>query len=382
MSLKSSFIISFIAGTDSLYKEEQVVKFEDDNSSVESAGSLLQVYNATTGAVAPDWSTSTNQPCLKLGLSQASTGDNVGLTTSCSFQYQGNGIEFSASGEEMNGMMWYPSTDGMFAKAYNDDATYIYLRICENIASESITVNQQITYTLTYSDTSLGTGSVTGTTDIIIREGSSSSLYVNILTDNSELTSSVTSTELSLEYIYGDTVFTSLSTLNAAMNDAGITLEWYKDGATISYYGETLTVWREEDDDADTDDIEGNYVDGCNVFSVHVLDASGDTLATDSQRITDVADTYQVKITQSGSVKINTPVTVTGKLYEGDAEYSGSVTYTTALYNSIDEQTGEDETTTSTTGFSREVSASNCAFENTDGETCYGECTLVVTCEF
>lgn len=380
MSLKSSFIISFIAGTDSLYKEEQVVKFEDDDSSVETAGSLLQVYNATTKAVTPDWETSTNQPCLKLGLSQASTGDNVGLTTSCSFQYQGNDIEFSASGEELNGMTWYASTDGMFKKAYNDDATYIYLRICENIASADITVNQQITYTLTYSDTSLGTGSVTGTTDIIIREGSSSSLYVNILTDNSELTSAVTSTVLSLEYIFGDTVFTSLDTLNAAMNDAGITLEWYKDGATINVTTETLTVYREEDDDSGAAD--GNYVDGCNVFSVHVLDANGETLATDSQRITDVADTYQVKLTQSGSVKANTPVTVKGILYEGDAEYSGSVTYTTALYNSIDEQTGEDETTTSASGFSREVSAANCAFENTDGETCYGECTLVVTCEF
>ena len=380
MSLKSSFIISFIAGTDSLYKEEQVVKFEDDNSSVESAGSLLQVYNATTGAVTPDWETSTNQPCLKLGLSQASTGDNVGLTTSCSFQYQGTDIEFSASGEEMNGMTWYASTDGMFKKAYNADATYIYLRICENIASADITVNQQITYTLTYSDTSLGTGSVTGTTDIIIREGSSSSLYVNILTDNSELTSTVTSTVLSLEYIYGDTVFTSLDTLNAAMNDAGITLEWYKDGASINVTTETLTVYREEDDDSGAAD--GNYVDGCNVFSVHVLDGNGETLATDSQRITDVADTYQVKLTQSGSVKANTPVTVKGILYEGDAEYSGSVTYTTALYNSVDEQTGEDETTTSASGFSREVSASDCAFKNTDGETCYGECTLVVTCEF
>ena len=380
MSLKSSFIISFIAGTDSLYKEEQVVKFEDDDSSVETAGSLLQVYNATTKAVTPDWGTSTNQPCLKLGLSQASTGDNVGLTTSCSFQYQGTDIEFSASGEELNGMTWYASTDGMFKKAYNDEATYIYLRICENIASADITVNQQITYTLTYSDTSLGTGSVTGTTDIIIREGSSSSLYVNILTDNSELTSSVTSTVLSLEYICGDTVFTSLSTLNAAMNDAGITLEWYKDGASLGITTETLTVYREEDDDSGAAD--GNYVDGCNVFSVHVLDANGETLATDSQRITDVADTYQVKLTQSGSVKVNTPVTVKGILYEGDAEYSGSVTYTTALYNSIDEQTGEDETTTGTSGFSREVSASNCAFENSDGETCYGECTLVVTCEF
>ena len=380
MSLKSSFIISFIAGTDSLYKEEQVVKFEDDDSSVETAGSLLQVYNVTTKAVTPDWGTSTNQPCLKLGLSQASTGDNVGLTTSCTFQYQGDDIEFSASGEELNGMTWYASTDGMFKKAYNDDATYIYLRICENMASADITVNQQITYTLTYSDTSLGTGSVTGTTDIIIREGSSSSLYANILTDNSELTSTVTSTVLSLEYIYGDTVFTSLDALNAAMNDAGITLEWYKDGATINVTTETLTVYREEDDDSGAAD--GNYVDGCNVFSVHVLDANGETLATDSQRITDVADTYQVKLTQSGSVKANTPVTVKGILYEGDAEYSGSVTYTTALYNSIDEQTGEDETTTSTSGFSREVSAANCAFENTDGETCYGECTLVVTCEF
>ena len=378
-NLTSSFTITFISGTDSLYVEEQVVKFEDDSSSAESAGSLLQVYNSSTGTVTPDWTTSTNQPCLKLGLSQASTGDNVALTSSCSFQYQGEDISFGTTATTLNGMSWYASTDGLFWMAYDSTGTYVYLRIVDNIASADITTNQQITYTLSYSDTSFGTGTVTSTTDVLIREGSSSSLYVNILTDNSELTSSVTSTTLSVQYIYGDTEYNSLETLQAMMT-AAKSLLWYKDGESLSITDETLTVYREEADDSGA--YTGNYVDGCNVFSVMVLDSNGGVLASDSQRITDVADEYQVKLTETGTVRSTKSATVKGILYQGDEAYTGSVTYTTAVYNQINEQTGADATTTSTTGFSRTISATECAYENTDGETEYGDALLKVTCSF
>lgn len=380
-NLSSSFTITFLSGTDSLYTEEQVVKFESDSSSVESAGSLLQVYTAETGSVTPDWTVSTNQPCLKLGLTKSSTGANIGLTTGCSFKYQGEDIEFGSSTTSLNGMSWYTSTCGRFMMAYSDtadgDDSYVYLRIIDNLASADITTNQQITYTLAYSDTSFGSGTITGTTDVLIREGSSSSLYCNILTDNSELSSDTTSTTLSVQYIYGGTEYATLAAVNKALGTS-YTLLWYKDGQSLGVTSETLAVYREESDDSGA--ITGNYVDGCNVFSVMVLDANGDTLASDSQRITDVADEFQVKLTQTGTVRSNKSVTVKGALYQGDDVYSGSVTYVTKVFNAVNEQTGADATTTSTSGFSRTISASDCLYEDADGAETYGDCVLVIEC--
>lgn len=381
-NLSSSFTITFISGTDSLYVEEQVVKFASDSSSVESAGSLLQVYYADTGDVAPDWTVSTNQPCLKLGLTKSSTGANVALTTGCSFQYQGEDVTFGTSGTTKNGMTWYKSTDGSFMMAYSDTSdgadSYVYLRICANMASADITTNQQITYTLAYSDTDFGTGEITSTADILIREGSSSSLYCNILTTDSELSSETTSTVLSVQYIYGGVEYSTIAAVNKAMGTS-YTLLWYKDGQSIGVTSETLTVYREEDDDSGA--ITGNYVDGCNVFGVTVLDGNGDAVASDFQRITDVADEFQVKLTQTGTVRSNKSVTVKGILYQGDEAYSGSVGYTTSVYNAVNEQTGADASSTSSSGFSRTISASDCLYTDADGAETYGDCVLVVKCE-
>lgn len=373
-NLKSSFTIAFLSGTDSLYIEESVVKFEDDSSSAESAGSLLQVYNADTEKVTPDWTVTTNQPCLKLGLSQASSGDNIELT-GATFQYQGNDVTFGTSAASLNGMNWNTSTDGHFMLAFSEDGLYAYFRVCANIASSEITTNQQITYTLSYSNSTFGSGEMTSTTDILIREGSSSSIYCNILTDNTELSTSVTETVLSVQYIYGDTEYDDLESL-AAMVDNVASIAWYKDGVALGITDETLTVYR------DQTGTYNNYVDGCNVFSVMVLDASGGVLASDSQRITDVADQYQVKLTTTGTVRSNKDATVKGILYDGDDPYSGSVTYTTSVYNANNEQTGTAESTTSTEGFSRTITADECKYTNADEEEEYGECYLVVQCSF
>ena len=386
-NLTSSFTISFLSGTDSLYIEESVVQFEGDSSSAESAGSLLQVYNTDTEKVTPDWTVTTNQPCLKLALTKSSDGENINLT-GATFQYQGNDIEFdetstvtNSDGSLLNGMSWYLSTGtyaGMFMKAFSDDNTnYAYFRICANIASSDITTNQQIGYTLKYSDSTFGSDSMGSTTDILIREGSSSSIYCNILTDNTELSTSVTETVLSVQYIYGDTEYDNLESL-AAMVDNVASIAWYKDGVALGITSETLTVYRDQDQTG----TYNNYVDGCNVFSVMVLDASGGVLASDSQRITDIADQYQVKLTKTGTVRSNKDATVEGILYDGDEPYSGSVTYTTSVYNANNEQTGTAESTTSTEGFSRTITADECKYTNTDEEEEYGECYLVVQCSF
>lgn len=381
-NLTSSFTITFLSGTDSLYVEEQVVKFEDDSSSVESAGSLLQVYYSDTGGVVPDWTVSTNQPCLRLGLTKSSTGANIALTSGCSFKYQGEDITFGTTVTTLNGMSWYTSTDGLFMMAYSDTSdgadSYVYLRVCGDIASADITTNQQITYALAYSDTDFGSGEVTSTTDILIREGSSSSLYCNIVTTDSELSSEVTSTVLSVQYIYGGTEYSTIAAVNAAMSK-GYTLLWYRDGQSLGIKTETLTVYREEADDGGA--YTGNYVDGCNVFGVMVLDGNGDTVASDFQRITDVADEFRVKLTQTGTVRSNKSVTVKGILYQGDSEYEGSVGYTTSVYNAVNELTGSEASSTSSSGFSRTISAAECMYENADGETEYGDCVLVVKCE-
>lgn len=379
-SLSSSFTITFLSGTDSLYPEQQVVKFTDDSSSAESAGSLLQVYNTSTKAVTPDWTESTNQPCIKLGLTKSSDGSNIALTDGCSFKYQGEEISFGSSTTSLNGLTWYTSTDGMFMKAYSADGTYIYLRICENIASANITTNQQIEYTLGYSETGFGTGEVSGTADILIREGSSSSVYCNILTDNSELSNSVPSTVLSVQYIYGDTEYTSLASLQAALPSVN-GIMWYKDGESLGISDETLTVYREEDDDSGA--YTGNYVYGSNVFSVMVYDASGNVLASDSQRITDVADKYQIKLTDTSTVRESKDATIAGILYEGGSVYTGSVSYTTTVYNANNELTGEaDSSCIGTSGFSRTITAAECKYTNADGESEYGDCTLVVSVTF
>lgn len=375
-NLTSSFTITFLSGTDSLYLEQQVVKFVGDSSPAESAGSLLQVYNSTTKEVTPDWTESTNQPVLKLGLTKSSDGSNIELTTDTTFTYQGEEISFGTSTTSLNGLTWYASTDGMFMKAYSSDGTYIYLRICANIASADITTNQQIGYSLAYNTTEFGKGTVTGTTDVLIREGSSSSLYCNIVTENSELSSENTSTTLSVQYIYGDMEYTSLTLLQAAMVLANSIL-WYKDGVSLSLTTETLTVYREEDSASS-----GNYVDGSNVFSVMVLDASGNVLASDSQRITDVADKYHVELTQTGTVRESKDATVKGILYEGDEAYTGSVTYATSVYNANNELTGALATSSGTSGFRRTITSSECVYENADGDEEYGDCTLVVSCTF
>lgn len=377
-NLTSSFTISFLSGTDSLYVEESVVKFEDDSSASESAGSLLQVYYADQGMVAPDWTVSTNQPCLKLGLTKSSDGSNIVLTEDCSFSYQGTALSFSGT-YSLNGLTWHKDTTGQFAYAYNSDMTYVYLRIVDNIASAELTTNQQIGYTLAYDDSAFGNSSVTATTDILCREGSSSSVYCNILTATSELSESTESTTLSVQYIFGGVEYSTVAGLNNALGES-YTLSWYKDGEALGIYTETLTVYREEDDDSGA--LTGNYVDGCNVFSVMVLDASGNVVASDSQRLTDVADEYHVALTQTGTIRSNKSVTVKGILYQGDEAYTGSVTYTTTIYNAQNEVTGAAASSTGTSGFSRSVSASECAYENADGETEYGDALLSVTCSF
>ena len=386
-TLKSSFTITFLSGTDSLYVEEQVVKFEDDNSSVESAGSLMQVYCTGDASVTPDWTDTTKQPCIKLGLTKSSDGSNIGLTDDCAFAYQGETISFGTTAKSLNGLSWYESTgdfEGMFMKAYSDTSdgsdAYVYLRICANIASAKITTNQQIDYTLTYDDSTFGSGSVTGTTDILVREGSSSSLYCNIIPASTELSTSVPSSVLSVEYIIGGAVYTTIAAVNTALGTS-YSLAWHKDGDSSNTItsAETLTVYREEDDDSGADT--GNYVDGCNVFTVCILDSNGDTIASDSQRITDVADEYRVKLTSTGTVRSNTGITVKGILYKGDAAYTGSVTYGLTVSNADNEEKYSTTVEDSTTGFSIDVEPEYCALTKDSG-TEHDDAILAVECTF
>lgn len=388
-SLTSSFVIRYIAGTDSLYVEEQVVKYASDSSTTESAGSLMQIYNTDTKSVTPDWSVSTNQPVLKLGLSRSGTGENVTLASGCSFTFQGEDISFSSSASTIGAYSdWNTSSDGLFAMRYDKDGTYVYLRITDNIASSTITSNQTIGYTLVYSDTDLGSGTISGTTDVVIREGSSSSVYVNITTSDTELDADSTSTTLGLQLIYGEKEYTTLSALSADMDDATLSLKWFKDGAVITttssgsaYTGDTLVVYCSEADDSGS--LTGNYVDGCNVFSVNIYNADGAIIASDSQRVTDVTDPYQVRLTKMGSLSASKEsVTIAGCLYHNDDAYEGSVTYTLRALNQTSEETSDLGAQTGTSGFSVAVPLSAAAYTNDDGGTEYGDVTLVVDVEY
>lgn len=229
---------------------------------------LFQVIDPTTGAVAPDWSNlhPENQPIIQLG-ARAASGAGVRITN-VNWYYNGTQLVFAYDGSE-----WVPAADGNMPFKANIVNGKYRLRIVGNLASMQALSNKQISYEVEYisngkSDT------VRGQVDVLIQASGSDSHILQITTNRVELDENHTSATLTAVGYYGTTPI--------SIGQNGYTIEWYKDGSTLiqGQTGATLVVTRD-------------MITGSSLF-VAKLKLNNSLVAQDSQRISDIADEYQV----------------------------------------------------------------------------------------
>lgn len=288
--IKGAFTVRFLRTGDQIYVTKDIVKF--DASGAESGAALFQAVNTNADAfsVYPNWATNaTEQPCLKLGVKSAQ-GNSVSVTE-VKWTYRGVQLSFAAA-EIASGTYkgWHAcATSGyesMFV--YKATADYNYLRFIGNAASSTIISNQEIGYTITYYTNGV-TEAVSGSEPVLIQQAGADGYSVIITTPNSTLGASATSTVLTANCSHGAAALTLDSTWS---------FEWYKDFVKIDgQTSQTLTVYRDETDGTP-------YVDGSSVFSVklvHTENGSQVVKAVDAQRVTDIADEWQVEMTPDGA---------------------------------------------------------------------------------
>lgn len=311
----------FIRTGDQIYVTRNIVKI--DANGAESGAAFFQAVDPASGTLSVDWkSNPTEQPCLKIGAKSA-MGNTV-TATDIKWSYRGTELTFNASPETSGTYTgWNISTDGKWAKKWKDG--YAYLRTLDNLASTTIISNQIIGYTLAYTTNNIS-DTVQGTEDVLIQQAGADSYSVTITTDCCTLNQDQTSTILKATCLYGITPITDFSDKK---------LQWQKDFSDLEgKTGETLTVTRDD-------------VDGSSVFGVKLLIKSGDTYiqkATDSQRVTDDADEWQISAEPDGTNPDAISHTNNAKyklsLKQNGTTYGGAATWTWTVYNALNVQTG------------------------------------------
>lgn len=372
--LKGSFTVRVLRNGANAYIEKSVVKFyEVDGVTTELAGSLLQIYSSVDG-YSVDWDVNENQPALKLGI-ETSTGTNLTLT-GATFTYDGSELVFNSEATayddeyplryENDGREWYEevadeSVNGgvsrfAYCKDTVDGEEFYYLRVITNLASAEDYSNKTIGYTLGYTGTDVGSGELSGTEDVILRYGGSSSYSINILADATQLSNSLTEITLSVEAFQGVTQIENLT------GSDYFEVEWYKDGENTGDYGDTLTVSRDD-------------VDSSSVYTAHLL-YNGSTVATDSIVITDVSDPYQLvtKSLYGLAVGANQTDVISLYIYLNGVEMSNdAVDYAWTIYDHLDNAVREG------TGDTITIEYADMAFENTaTGTSGYGDVSVSV----
>lgn len=288
--IKGAFTVRFLRTGDQIYVTKDIVKF--DASGAESGAALFQAVdpNAEALSVYPNWATTaTEQPCLKLGVKSAQ-GNSVSVTD-VEWTYRGTQLAFEQTAQTSGTYKgWCRCVTTNYTEMFMCMAKdgYNYLRFIGNAASRTIISNQEIGYTITYYTNGVSEA-VSGSEPVLIQQAGTDGYSVIITTPNSTLGASATSTVLTANCTHG----TAAMTLDGTWS-----FEWYKDFVKIGgATSKTLTVYRDETDGTP-------YVDGSSVFSVklmHTENGSQVVKAVDAQRVTDIADEWQVEMTPDGA---------------------------------------------------------------------------------
>ncbi len=325
-----------------------------------AGAALMQVVDPTSGVVAPNWDATglsgdaqtavlDAQPIIQIGVRSA-----VGYPaeiTDCTWAYDGTTLKFT-----LNGSTWVTATnDSRFQARIN--GSYYELKIVGNLASKTVMANKQITYTVDYVCNSMK-DSITESVDVLIQPAGSNSHHLYIKIDNVELDETHTSALLTIESYYGTSI--------VVIGSNGYTVKWYQDGVEISgQTGSTLTITRD-------------MVEGGSLF-IAKLFLNGNAVAQDSQRVSDVADEYQITHTPTSAgsnycgLGHNATYTL-GVLRNGTA-ISDSVTYSWQVWNALGEKKGEG------TGATVTVTPDECLCGSGTG-TYYADSDVTVTATF
>ncbi len=317
---------------------------------------LFQVIDPTSGTVAPDWTVAANQPIIQIGARSAS-GYPVTITN-VTWAFDGTNLAFVYNGDN-----WVTATNDSRFKARIVNGKY-QLRICANIASLNSLGNKQLAYEVNYSSNAM-TERLNGSVDILVQSGGSDSHMMQITTNRVELDSVNTTATLTAVGYYGTSPVT--------IGQNGYTIEWYKDGVQIAgQTGNTLTVTRE-------------MVVGANLF-IAKLKLNGNLVAQDSQRVSDIADEYQVGYQPHSAAQsacsykngVATNAVFDLSVLRNGVAISSSVTYEWQLYNSMGVEKG------SGTGAQVTVTPADCLVAGNlyADDAVYGDCDVSVQAEF
>lgn len=336
----AAFSVRFLRNGDQITITRDVI---DENG---NGVALFQVVDPTSGSVTPAWGTPANQPIIRIG-ARSSAGFPV-LIQNVTWAFHGTTLNFT-----YNGSTWVTAANDSRFKA-RINGSYYELRICADIASSSVVANRQISYEVSYISNAM-TDRVQGDIDILIQQAGTDSHILQITTPRVELDATNTSTVLTAVGMYGTNPVT--------IGSNGYTIKWFKDNVEISgQTGNTLTVTRA-------------MVEGGSIFVAKLL-RNGYVVAQDSQRISDIADKYQIQHTPTSSgsnyCSMGHNATYTLSLLKNGVVYGGAVTFSWQLYDAL------GNTKTAGSGSTVTVTPNDCLMSNGS----YGDCDVSVTADF
>lgn len=312
-------------------------------------GALFQVVDPTSGTIKPDWTVADNQPIIQIG-ARSAAGYQVEITD-VRFAFDGTTLNFT-----YNGSSWVTASNDTRFQSKINEGKY-ELKIVDNIASEKIKSNRQISYEVAYVSNAMS-DSVQGGVDVLIQQAGSDSHILQITTNCIELDESKDSATLTAKAMYG--------TEDVTIGSNGYGIEWYQDGAKLEgQTASTLTVTRA-------------MVTGGSIF-IAKLKKDGNVVAQDSQRINDIADEYQIAYTPtdagSNFVSPTHNATYTLSIEKNGTHYDGAVSFEWQVYNAMGVKKTKGTTSTVT------VTSDDCLVGSGEGAY-YSDCDVQVTADF
>ena len=370
-TLESSFHVSLLRNGINAFIEKSVVQW--DSSGNESAGSLLQIYESSTGEYSVDWTEEANQPILKLAVA-LSDGSHATISD-VAYTYDGTALSFSGSTVELGGQTWTKDSTGKFAFLHytgDDNIDYVLLRVLDNLADEDNLTDTTIGYTITFTASSAGTGELSGSEDVLLHEGGGNSLSVNITSTDTTFNSKDETITLTAVAYSGVKQLT--------IDGSEYQIVWFKNAVTFMGVGDTLELGVDD-------------VDSTAVFTAYLTndpdsvaeDGSGDwdKNASDTIRVTDTTDPYTLvySTTYGGAFSASQTEKVTVTVWSGNTQVTDATfTWAYTVYNSAQVAmatgTGSGDTLTVP------IEYAYAAFTKTvDGDTVsgYGDVDLAVT---
>lgn len=339
----AAFSVRFLRNGDQVFAIRNIINKNGEGTA------LFQVVDPNSGTVSPDWSEDANQPIIQLGV-RSSAGYPAEIR-GVTWAYDGKTLNFT-----YNGNSWVAAANDERFKA-RINGGYYELMIVANLASKDAVSNRQISYELEYVSNAM-TDKVQGSVDVLIQTAGSDSHILQITTDRVELDKDNTQATLRAVGMYG--------TENVQIGSNGYTLKWYRDGVEmIGHTSTTLAVTRD-------------MIEGGSLF-IAKLFLNGNAVAQDSQRISDIADEYQIAYmpTDAGSnyVGIGHNASYTLAVNRNGSPYNGSVSFAWQIFNALGVKKADG------TGSTVTVTPDHCLVESGGGNY-HADCDVQVTADF